>query len=83
MFFSGLLPLLLLLLLLNSEVDAYTADDDFSWAVRSTHLADPVRQKVYDEYMEGCRNATARCDEDERYRIEMNTYQPQAVRSFV
>lgn len=77
--------LFLLSLLFAASSDAYTAEDDVSWAVRSQTLAYPTFQERYDEFMEGCRrDAKERgkfddCDYDEKYRLKMNTLQPRSV----
>ena len=75
----------------SSSTDAnsnyyYTANDDATWAVRTSNLSNPVKQAEYDAFMAACRveagdaeKADRFCDKDEAYRLEMNMYQPQSV----
>lgn len=75
----------LLLLIATPCCYAYTADDDVSWAVRSTKLAFPGHQELYDTFMAGCRQDAEQrgknddCDKDEKHRLHMNNNQPKSV----
>ena len=69
------------------DTDSYLAMDDATWAVMHNALSRPIRQKEYNEFMDACRKsagsqASTLCDRDENYRMQMNMYQPQSVRSF-
>lgn len=81
--------LLLVLSCFGQAAHSYTAEDDFSWAIKSNQLGSPYHQDVYDRFMEGCRqDAELRgnvddCDKDESHRWHMNSNQPQSVGVFV
>jgi hypothetical protein len=84
-----MLPQRLVLLFLGTAVSlvhSYTAEDSFTWAIKSNVLASEYHQEVYDRFMEECRQDAAKkdggnvCDQDEKHRMHMNTMQPAAVR---
>jgi len=69
----------------QQETQHYTATDDRTWAIVTANLTDPYRQRAYDEFMQGCRDAagphqaTQLCDQTEAHRLHMNQYQPRSV----
>jgi hypothetical protein len=75
----------------SSAVDAADYGVDCSWPIHSSSVDKcPIkgmlgdRMAVYEEYMEGCRakwgkSGAARCDSNERDRIEMSKRQPQSM----
>jgi hypothetical protein len=80
---------LLVLLFLStaaSLVHSYTAEDSFTWAIKSNVLGSDYHQDVYDRFMEECRQDAKKrgsgddCDKDEKHRLYMNSMQPAAVR---
>lgn len=70
----------------------YACFDDASWAVRSQRLAGVLgdKQKLYDDFMDGCRAAATemgddpkyRCDMEEDQRMQMNMYQPESMYNY-
>lgn len=62
----------------------YTSHDDVSWAVtRPDHLASPYHQKLYDDFMKGCNDASSgACQAGEEFRLKMNRLQPGGVLNF-
>jgi hypothetical protein len=69
----------------------YSAIDDASWAVWNTTISDTIlgsdRQRIYNEFMAGCRQAAGDsaedlCDRDENFRLNMNMFQPRSVRTY-
>lgn len=84
-----MLPQRLVLLFLGTAVSlvhSYSAEDSFTWAIKSNVLASEYHQEVYDRFMEECRQDAAKrdggnvCDQDEKHRMHMNSMQPAAVR---
>lgn len=81
---SSLLLLLWVVVLPSSRADAatYTRYDDATWPIITTQMPDrfPIQVEEYKHFIEMCREAAGdeadhRCGEEERFRLEMNTYQ--------
>lgn len=65
----------------------YTCSDNKSWAIVSTSLSDPDKQKEYDRFMNVCREAAGdraydTCDAEEAQRMRMNQFQPRSMRNY-
>lgn len=58
---------------------SYTYQDDVSWAITDQKLKYPYHQKLYDDFMAGCRKASPYCKSQEALRLYMNKYQPMSV----
>ena len=82
-----------LILILCNVVQAtdYTVQDSASWAISSDRLSTILgkdKQKLYDDYMDGCNKAMNRTSDDDfcryndRHRIYMNVEQPSSVYNY-
>lgn len=69
----------------------YTYQDDASWAVANPRVSDVLGghiSSLYTSYIEDCTNAASTtktpfsCEDEEIFRLDMNTYQPQSVYNY-
>jgi hypothetical protein len=80
--------------LANSQENvSYSFTDDASWAIQSQTLSAVLgadKQVLYDKYIQDCQTAAVsqynkpgmNCRREEKYRLDMNKFQPQSVRNY-
>lgn len=71
-----------------NELGQEIYDRDVSWAINSKNIKWESTQKLYENFMQECRDAAGpkkapySCDQGEDFRIEMNSYQPMSMRNY-
>jgi hypothetical protein len=65
-----------------ADAVTYTRYDDATWPIVTTQMPDrfPIQVAEYKHFIDSCRTAAGdeadhRCGEEEKFRLEMNTYQ--------